>query len=77
MLIALGTLLLSAGGLLNAAVDEMDGFAISLVAGISVIFVGFLLTTPRPPATAGGIPRPAALPVSERVPANAPGAPVA
>jgi hypothetical protein len=25
-------------------VDEMDGFAISLVVGISIIFVGFLIT---------------------------------
>jgi hypothetical protein len=46
-LIALGTLVLSAGGVLNSAVDAMDAFAISLVAGISVIFVGFLVTTPR------------------------------
>jgi hypothetical protein len=44
LFIAVGTLVLSAGGLLNSVVDEMDGFAISLVAGISVIFVGFLLT---------------------------------
>jgi hypothetical protein len=45
LLIALGTLILSAGGLLNSVVDEMDAFAISLVAGIAVIFAGFLLTT--------------------------------
>lgn len=43
--IAIGTLILSAGGLLNSVVNEMDGFAISLVAGISVIFLGFLITT--------------------------------
>jgi hypothetical protein len=48
VLIALGTVLLGAGGLLNSAVDEMTGFAISLVAGISAIFAGFLLTSPRP-----------------------------
>jgi hypothetical protein len=77
LLIALGTLLLSAGGLLNAAVDEMDAFAISLFAGISVIFVGFLLTTPRPPARRAVLAPPAALPTSERMPANAPGEPVA
>src|SRR6478752_330177 len=35
LFIAIGTLILSAGGLLNSVVDEMDGFAISLVAGIS------------------------------------------
>jgi hypothetical protein len=45
LFIALGTLVLSAGGLLNSVVDEMDGFAISLVAGITVIFIGFLITT--------------------------------
>ena len=44
ILIAAGTLILSAGGVLNSVVDEMNGFAISLVAGIAVIFVGFLLT---------------------------------
>lgn len=44
LVIAIGTLILSAGGILNSVVNEMDGFAISLVAGITVIFVGFLLT---------------------------------
>ncbi|MEX1216948.1 MAG: hypothetical protein WEA11_00345 [Acidimicrobiales bacterium] len=44
LFIATGTLILSAGGLLNSVVNEMDGFAISLVAGISVIFIGFLMT---------------------------------
>ena len=44
LFIAAGTLVLSAGGLLNSVVDEMDGFAISLVLGISIIFVGFLIT---------------------------------
>ena len=44
LFIAAGTLVLSAGGLLNSVVDEMNGFAISLVVGIAIIFVGFLLT---------------------------------
>lgn len=44
LFIAAGTLVLSAGGLLNSVVDEMNGFALSLVAGIAVIFIGFLLT---------------------------------
>ena len=44
LFIATGTLILSAGGVLNSVVNEMDGFALSLVAGITVIFVGFLLT---------------------------------
>jgi hypothetical protein len=43
-LIALGTVILGAGGILNSVLNEMDGFAVSLVAGISVIFAGFLLT---------------------------------
>ncbi len=44
-LIAGGTLVLSAGGLLNSVLDEMDAFAVSLVAGITVIFAGFLLAS--------------------------------
>lgn len=49
LLIAAGTLVLSAGGLLNSVMDEMDAFALSLVVGIAIIFGGFLLTsTPRP-----------------------------
>ena len=43
-LIAVGTLILGAGGILNSVINEMDGFAVSLVAGIVVIFAGFLLT---------------------------------
>ena len=44
VLIATGTLVLAAGGTSNSVLDEMDAFAVSLVAGIAVIFVGFLLT---------------------------------
>lgn len=46
-LIAAGTVVLGAGGILNSVLDEMDGFAVSLVVGISLLFVGFLLTNPR------------------------------
>lgn len=49
LLIAAGTLVLSGGGLLNSVVDEMDGFAISLVAGITLIFAGFLVSSSRRP----------------------------
>lgn len=56
-LIALGTVLTGASGLLNSVADEMTGFAVTLVAGISVIFAGFLVATaggpPNPPALAG------------------------
>lgn len=58
ILIAGGTLILSAGGVLNSVVDEMDGFAISLVAGIGVIFVGFLLTNTTTGAQARALREP-------------------
>lgn len=55
-LIAVGTLVTGASGLLNSVLDEMTGFAVALVAGIAVIFAGFLVATsarPRPaPASA-------------------------
>ncbi len=56
VLIAVGTLILSSSGLLNSVLDEMDGFAVTLVAGITVIFAGFLVATstsrpkPAPPS---------------------------
>jgi hypothetical protein len=69
VLIALGTVVLSSSGLLNSVLDEMDGFAVTLVIGISVIFAGFLVATggsrrPAPrslspaPAPDGGASRP-------------------
>ncbi len=45
VLIATGTLITGASGLLNSVLDEMTGFAVALVAGISVIFAGFLVAT--------------------------------
>lgn len=49
-LIAIGTVVTGASGLLNSVLDEMTGFAVTLVAGISLIFAGFLMATalPRP-----------------------------
>lgn len=50
-LIAAGTLVTGASGLLNSVLDEMTGFAVTLVVGIVVIFAGFLVATtggPRP-----------------------------
>ncbi len=44
VLIALGTLVLGAGGTSNSVLDAMDAFAVSLVVGIAIIFGGFLLT---------------------------------
>jgi hypothetical protein len=70
-LIALGTVVTGASGLLNSVMDEMDGFAVTLVAGISLIFAGFLVATtgpgrPMPPPTRA-LPRPAGagLPATE------------
>ena len=45
-LIALGTLVLGASGLLNSVLGEMEGFAVTLTAGITILFVGFLVTNP-------------------------------
>jgi hypothetical protein len=62
VLIATGTLVLSSSGLLNSVLDEMDGFAVTLVVGISVIFAGFLVASggrrpaTRPPLALGSTP---------------------
>src|SRR5205823_13785584 len=48
VLIALGTALLGAGGLLNSVLGEMTGFAVTLVVGIAVLFAGFLVASSRP-----------------------------
>jgi hypothetical protein len=45
VLIALGTTITGMSGLLNSVMDEMDGFAITLTVGITVIFAGFLVAT--------------------------------
>jgi MFS family permease len=44
-LIAAGTVVLGAGGVLNSVVGEMNAFAISLLVGVALIFVGFLAAT--------------------------------
>jgi len=46
VVIALGTLVLGASGLLNSVLGEMEGFAVTLTVGITVLFAGFLLTNP-------------------------------
>ena len=58
VLIALGTLVLSSSGLLNSVLDEMDGFAVTLVIGISVIFAGFLVASTTPAARGARASRP-------------------
>jgi hypothetical protein len=52
-LIAAGTLVLSGGGLLQGVVGHDEAFAISLAAGITVIYAGFLVASrQRRPVTA-------------------------
>ena len=58
VLIAVGTLVLGAGGLLNSVLDEMEGFAIALVAGVSVIYAGFLMATAEPAFSRPAAPAP-------------------
>lgn len=73
VLIALGTLILSASGLLNSVLGEMDAFAVTLVVGISVMFAGFLVATGGPPPAPrrGDQPAPRAIAVSSAEPGAA------
>jgi hypothetical protein len=43
-LIALGTAVTGASGVLNSVADAMTGFAITLVIGVTLIFAGFLIS---------------------------------
>ena len=45
LLIAAGTAIVGASGLLNSVVDAMTAFAVTLLIGISVLFCGFLVAT--------------------------------
>jgi FtsH-binding integral membrane protein len=47
-LIVAGTLVLGAGGVLNSTVGAMNAFSLSLLAGVVLIFVGFLAATSSP-----------------------------
>jgi len=53
-LIAGGTLVLGASGLLNSVFDAMSAFAVALLVGITVIFAGFLVATSAPRSAATG-----------------------
>lgn len=44
-LIAAGTVIAGASGLLNSLFDEMTGFAVTLLIGIAAIFAGYLVAT--------------------------------
>jgi hypothetical protein len=59
-LIATGTLVLGASGLFNSVFDAMTAFAVALMAGISLIFGGYLVATSGPaaqPATGATVTR--------------------
>ena len=60
LLIALGTLILANSGLLNSVLDEITGFVVTLLAGIVVLFAGFLVSTSA--ATPSAAPAAAASP---------------
>ena len=47
-LIALGTATLSASGLFNSVLGEMDAFAVTLTAGVALLFAGFLASSSEP-----------------------------
>lgn len=66
LLIALGTLILAASGLLNSVVGAMTGFSLTLVAGITVVFAGFLVAS-APARVAPAEPWWPPAPVSPRV----------
>jgi hypothetical protein len=58
LLIAAGTAITGASGLLNSIADAMTGFAITLVVGVTVIFVGFLVATAASEGSGAGASRP-------------------
>jgi hypothetical protein len=59
VLIALGTAILSASGLLNGIADAMTAFMVTLAAGITVIFAGFLVASSGPTSASGPAATPA------------------
>lgn len=58
-LIALGTIVLGTGGLLNSIADEMTAFALSLAFGAALLFTGFMLSTAKPAAAKPAAAKPA------------------
>jgi len=71
VVIAAGTLVLGASGLLNSVLGEMEAFAVTLAVGVSVLYAGFLLAVtparrPAPPAVPAAAPSPPALVESGR-----------
>jgi len=72
-LIALGTLVLGASGTLNSVFGAMTAFAVTLLAGIVVIFAGFLIASMGSPVAISVIEP--AVPWSPPVRSAAPGPP--
>ncbi|HLY84044.1 MAG TPA: hypothetical protein VKQ71_13735 [Acidimicrobiales bacterium] len=70
-LIAAGTLILGGSGTLNSVFGAMTAFATTLLAGIVVIFAGFLAAAGDRPGRSGSIP-----PAEPWRPATVPGQPV-
>ena len=58
VLIALGTIVLSSGGLIQGIAGKDGAFVVSLAVGITVIYVGFLVAagTPSSRASPVGVP---------------------
>jgi heme A synthase len=67
-LIALGTLVLGTSGTLNSIVGAMTAFAVTLLAGIVVLFSGFLLASAGTPARRPLPPAPPWRPPAPRAP---------
>ena len=65
-LIALGTLVLSSGGLLQGAVGQDEAFTISLALGIVVVYAGFVVASSASRATVADNSRRTSLPASVR-----------
>jgi hypothetical protein len=65
VMIAIGTIVLSLGGAFFAEDDREVGFGVFLVAGIAILFIGFLISTPEKvtavPDAAPSHPSPGAL----------------
>ena len=62
LLIALGTITLSSGGLVQGIAGKDEAFVLSLAIGISVIYAGFLVATSAPASTDAASSRRSTLP---------------
>lgn len=70
VLIAVGTIVISAKGLFAGLGDETTAFSAAVATGITIIFVGFLLTTSSPAPVKTAEPSPAGLPAPSEAPAR-------